>query len=120
MSRKRQRQKAKRLFVYGIFLDEDNRINYYMTDPEYATVLDYCTYGDGIVEAVHCPGRGLSLTGLLVDVPSFVFDKYGKSVDVWEGLDRLEAAYNREIVTTSYGEQVYMYVGKEGMGEVKT
>ena len=92
-----------RLFVYGIFLSERQRQAYGMTNPQYATVKDYITIGDQIVEAVkvdkayHC-----ALTGLTVDM----------NPELWDRLDRLEAGYNREIVKTTDGEKVYMYVGR--------
>jgi gamma-glutamylcyclotransferase (GGCT)/AIG2-like uncharacterized protein YtfP len=73
-----------------------------MTNPEYATVKDYVTFGDQIVEAVHIPGKGLALTGLTVDIPS----------SSWRKLDMLEGGYTREEVTTTDGETVWMYVGK--------
>lgn len=118
MSRKNRRKrrttytKNKRLFVYGIFLDEERRRYYGMTNPEYATVPDYCTYGTYIVEAVYAPKRGLALTGLIVDMPAFVMDDKGKTVDNWAELDALEYNYRRKTVTTSDGEEVWMYVEK--------
>lgn len=95
--------KTDRLFVYGIFLDWENRVEYGMSNPEYTTVLDYATFGGGIVEAVHIPGLGLSLTGLAVDM----------NPDGWQRLDQLEYGYDRVIVTTTDGERVYMYVRGE-------
>ena len=73
-----------------------------MTNPKYNTVYNYATFGDGIVEAVYIPRIGLSLTGLTVDMPI----RYLKS------LDQLEGGYDRELVKTTDGESVYMYVGK--------
>lgn len=90
-----------KLFVYGIFLDEDRRKSYGMTNPRYATVKDYATFGGGIVWAKHIPECGLSLTGLLVDVDP----KH------WDRLDALEAGYDRKIVNA--GVKAYMYVGRE-------
>lgn len=93
-----------RLFVYGIFLGENNRKEYGMTNPKYATVLDYTTFGHTIVRAVPVKvpdtGERLSLTGLVVDVDP----------RMWKELDELEAYYDRIIVETSYREPVYMYV----------
>ena len=88
-----------KLFVYGIFLNEYNRERYGMTNPSYDTVLDFATFGHGIVQASYLPGGNLSLTGLLVD-----YDP-----EVWENLDRLEGGYDRIIVTTTRGERAYMY-----------
>lgn len=73
-----------------------------MTNPEYATVLDYATFGGSIVQAVRIPNAGLSLTGLTVDIPD----------SQWPSLDALEGGYDRELVTTTDNEQVYMYTGK--------
>lgn len=91
-----------RLFVYGIFLSQRNRESFDMTNPEYATVLDYATFGNQIVEARHIPDVGLALTGLTVDIPK----------TAWPGLDALEGGYDRKEVVTTDGEIVYMYVGK--------
>jgi hypothetical protein len=46
---------------------------------------------------------GFSLTGLVVELP----DNYD-----WQPLDILEAGYNRELVTTTSGEKVFMYTAK--------
>lgn len=92
-----------RLFVYGIFLGESNRKHYNMTDPHYATVLDYITIGDHIVKAVPVPPEvGASLTGLIVTPDE----------SVWEKLDGLEGGYDRILVPTdkTHGEKLYMYV----------
>lgn len=90
-----------RLFVYGIFLSQGMRYQYGMTVIDYAVVPDYITtskYGD-IVEATRVNGVKAALTGLLVEVPE----------DKWEGLDQLEAGYDRVVVTTIMGDQAYMY-----------
>lgn len=92
-----------KLFVYGIFLDERNRNRYGMTKPYYATVLDYATFGDQIVMASRIANAGLSLTGLVV-IPD---------ENRWKDLDMLESGYDRIIVTTTNGEQVYMYAAPE-------
>lgn len=94
--------KNNRLFVYGIFLAQRNRDHYGMTNPEYATVPGYATFGDYIVEAVHISAPGLALTGLTVDVDP----------TRWEHIDRLENGYDRKLVITSNQEEVYMYVSK--------
>jgi gamma-glutamylcyclotransferase (GGCT)/AIG2-like uncharacterized protein YtfP len=74
-----------------------------MSNPTYACVRDYATYGGSIVEAYPAPNCGLSLTGLLVDVdPAY-----------WPRLDDLEYGYDRKVVTTINGATAYMYVGKE-------
>lgn len=100
-----------KLFVYGIFLGDSMRSAYGMTNPSYDTVYDFVTVGSSIVQAVHIPNEGastgdsgrfgsrLSLTGVTVD-----YDPTR-----WESLDRLEAGYDRIIVTTTHGERVYMY-----------
>lgn len=97
-----------KLFVYGIFLAEVRRQQYGMTNPRYATVRDYLTIGDYIVQAHHVPGADLALTGLLVDVPT--------NYD-WKPLDQLEGGYNRTIVTTTDGERAYIYVSPVIQGE---
>jgi gamma-glutamylcyclotransferase (GGCT)/AIG2-like uncharacterized protein YtfP len=89
-----------KLFVYGIFLDEYMRENYGMTNPKYATVLDYATFGGNIVMAVKIPKNNLSLTGLLVDM----------NPDKWEDLDRLEGGYRRVRINTTNNQEAYMYV----------
>lgn len=88
-----------KLFVYGIFLDKYMRDEYGMTNPKYATVPDYATFGGGIVMAVKIPDARLSLTGLLVDM----------NPDNWDKLDRLERGYRRIEITTGSGQQAYMY-----------
>lgn len=95
--------KPRKLFVYGIFLSEYNRQAYGMTNPEYATVKDYATFGGYIVQAVHIPESGLSLTGLLVT----------PNEEQWGRVDALEAAYDRVIITTTDGDRAYMYVRLE-------
>lgn len=94
-----------RLFVYGIFLDEINRDHYGMSNPEYATVKGYATFGNQIVQAVPIDGvANLALTGLTVDVdPAH-----------WNKIDQLEGGYDRELVITTDGEELYMYVAKSG------
>lgn len=92
-----------RLFVYGIFLDQDSRDYYGMTNPRYCTVPGYITVGSHIVQAVAVDEQRIALTGLTVDM-----DPEG-----WEKLDRLEGGYDRSVVTTIAGEQVYMYTQPE-------
>jgi gamma-glutamylcyclotransferase (GGCT)/AIG2-like uncharacterized protein YtfP len=99
-----ERNSGDKLFVYGIFLDEYNRKAYGMSNPAYDTVLDYATFGNGIVQAVRITrpeGKPrLSLTGLVVDVdPAF-----------WPDIDRLEQAYDRIEVETTSKQKAYMYV----------
>lgn len=97
-----------KLFVYGIFLDEKNRQRYGMSNPRYATVKDYATWGNYIVTAKHQSGAGLALTGLLVDIEP----------EAWPRLDALEAGYDREEVDVLGLGKAYMYVGKD-FDEVK-
>lgn len=103
-----------KLFVYGIFLDEDMRDRYEMSDPQYAVVPGYVTRqcGGSIVEAVEVPiDLHLGLTGLLVNVnPNST--KHGPN-STWKRLDMLEGGYNREIIITESGERAFMYVAKE-------
>lgn len=90
-----------KLFVYGIFLSERMRKGYGLGYAKYATVLDYATFGDYIVRAEPVPAKvGASLTGFIVDIP----DGYN-----WERIDALERGYERRVVTTTDGEQAYMY-----------
>jgi gamma-glutamylcyclotransferase (GGCT)/AIG2-like uncharacterized protein YtfP len=96
-----------KLFVYGIFLDEYMRTQYGMKNPQYATVLDYATYGHYIVKAYYAKGYNLALTGLLVDM----------NPELWEQLDNLEASYDRVLVTTTNSVQAYMYTAR-GNGNV--
>lgn len=93
-----------KLFVYGIFLGERQRLRYGMSNPEYATVAGYLTMGNQIVEAIAVPERpDIALSGLVVDVePS-----------QWERLDRLEGGYKRITITTTDKQQAWMYAGKE-------
>lgn len=94
-----------RLFVYGIFLGEDMRKSYQMSNPQYATVLNYATFGGHIVEAYPQASEiGASLTGLVVELPK----DYN-----WEPLDALEGGYDRVIITTTTGTMAYMYVGRK-------
>jgi gamma-glutamylcyclotransferase (GGCT)/AIG2-like uncharacterized protein YtfP len=89
-----------KLFVYGIFLDEGNRQAYGMSNPVYATVKDYVTFGHSIVRAAPvAKENGASLTGLLVDV----------NPEKWADIDDLEYGYRRTMVTTTRGEKAYMY-----------
>lgn len=91
------------LFVYGIFLDEKRRLEYGMSNPRYRTVPGYITVGNQIVQAVKVDNDAIALTGLLVDIdPSY-----------WSRLDDLEGGYDRVVITTTYGEEAYMYVTKE-------
>lgn len=96
-----------RLFVYGIFLSKTRRDEYGMSNPRYATVKDYATFGvtqDGhIVEAARVTGLDLVLTGLVVDVDP----------TRWENIDSLEGGYDRIRVVTTEREEVWMYVRKE-------
>lgn len=90
---------VEKLFVYGIFLDENNRNHYGMENPSYDTVKDYITVGDHIVRAIKLGGYGASLTGLLVDVPTRRLP----------AIDSLEAGYARIKVNTSSGFEAFMY-----------
>jgi hypothetical protein len=98
-----------KLFVYGIFLDKHTRDAYGMGEHvKYTTVLDYATFGHGIVVAHKLPtGYGYSLTGLLVDIPEG-FD--------WVRLDALEGGYERITVTTTDRDKAYMYAGRDYEG----
>lgn len=92
-----------RLFVYGIFLGQQMRDRFGMTNPEYATVPNYATFGYHIVQASYIASSGdLALTGLTVDVDP----------EYWERIDSLEGGYDRKLVTTDSNEEVYMYVAK--------
>lgn len=95
------------LFVYGIFLDRSARLEFGMSNPQYATVKGYATFGDYIVSAHRIdpdePAMpDYCLTGLLVDVDP----------EYWKRLDALEHGYNRKIITTAQGIKAYMYTGK--------
>ena len=94
---------TEKLFVYGIFLGEEMRKEYGMTNPRYATVQDYVTHGHHIVKAYKVEDCGLALTGLIVDMDT----------SQWDDLDRLEGGYERIIVRTTSGEWAYMYAGKD-------
>ncbi len=72
-----------------------------MLNPRYSTVLDYATFGHSIVTAHRVPRSGLSLTGVVVDMPR----------SNWFNLDLLEAGYERINVKTTDGETVFMYAG---------
>lgn len=100
-----------KLFVYGIFLGEDMRQAYGMSNPRYATVKDYATWGEHIVMAYHQQGAGLALSGLLVDVAPFQMGRKGMR-DNWAMLDALEGGYDRIEITTTDNDKAYMYVGK--------
>lgn len=93
-----------------------------MTNPQYATVMDYATYGGIIVTAYHQADAGLSLTGFVVDVESEYTQLITRGltasetvIDNWADIDALEAAYRRVTVTTTDGEDVYMYAAKENL-----
>lgn len=91
------------LFVYGIFLGADMRYKYDMTSPTYDTVPGFVTFGEYIVQAVPVdPTIDVSLTGLVVDVDP----------DRWKDIDELESNYERIMVRTSRGKEVYMYAAK--------
>lgn len=93
-----------RLFVYGIFLDANNRNAFGMSNPEYDTVLDYITQGHRIVEAVKVNRSfGTALTGLVVEVDP----------KRWGRIDQLESNYDRIKVITTSGVTAWMYAGKE-------
>lgn len=91
-----------RLFVYGIFLDAQNREDFGMTNPMYRTVKNYATLGNEIVSAVFVDNANVALTGLLVDVDP----------RMWPDIDALESGYDRITVTTTSGEEAYMYAGR--------
>jgi hypothetical protein len=86
-----------RLFVYGIFLGEDMRNKYGMSNPRYATVPGFATMGDYIVQAFAVANESIQLTGLIVDIDPYF----------WEKTDRLESNYDRIKVITSMGESVW-------------
>ena len=88
-----------KLFVYGIFLDEENRKEYGMSNPQYTTVPGYLTVGSYIVRAVQTDNTSVALTGLLVDVDPAM----------WPSLDSLEAGYDRIKVRDVSGDIAYMY-----------
>ena len=101
MSKKTEKE-LNRLFVYGIFLGAYAREIHGMSGEYYATVKDYCTYGNIIVAAVKQPNLGLALTGLIVNVDP----------KKWPIIDRLEFGYDRVKIETTTGEKAWMYVGK--------
>ena len=88
-----------KLFVYGIFLDEENRKDYGMSNPQYTTVPGYLTVGSYIVKAVQTDNTSVALTGLLVDIDPAM----------WPSLDSLEAGYDRIKVRDVSGNIAYMY-----------
>lgn len=88
-----------KLFVYGIFLGEETRRHYGMTNPKYATVPGYITVGGQIVQAVSVENPRVALTGLLVD-PDHTR---------WDDLDALEGGYDRIMITTNSGVDAWMY-----------
>lgn len=88
-----------KLFVYGIFLDEENRKDYGMSNPQYTTVPGYLTVGSYIVKAVQTDDTSVALTGLLVDIDPAM----------WPSLDSLEAGYDRIKVRDIDGNIAYMY-----------
>lgn len=105
-----------RLFVYGIFLGEGMREAYGMTSRGYATVKDYITVGEHIVQARRVdPEMNAALTGLVVDVPPTMPRPYGASgvVDNIKRLDELETGYDRVMVHTTSGQECQMYVERE-------
>lgn len=101
-----------KLFVYGIFLGEGMRESYNMTNPQYATVSNFVTVGNHIVQAEYIKDApGLALTGLLVDVPIYEFD---------HGLDALEGGYERVRITTENKTEAYMYARRGTADELGT
>lgn len=110
-----------KLFVYGIFLGAGMREHYGMVNPQYATVKDYATWGNHIVCAYPDPGKGLALTGLLVDIPKFINRDDGRGdQDNWMRLDALEGGYTREVIKTTDGTEAFMYVGRARYDRRKT
>lgn len=102
--------KTEQLFVYGIFLDEDNRKRYGMTNPEYDTVPDFVTFGDHIVSAAPVgEGMNVQLSGLVVDVDP----------DFWPDIDALEGGYERIIVETNSHGQAFMYAAPGTLAELE-
>lgn len=115
-----------KLFVYGIFLDKQNRTRYGMSSPAYDTVKDYITCGDHIVQAFAVPHyMQASLTGLVVNVSPTIARKYEEwdgelrktitrdyTVDTWDSLDALEAGYDRIKIKTISGVEAWMYVAQ--------
>ena len=95
--------KLNKVFVYGIFLDEDSRKAYGMTNPEYATVQGYATFGHYIVQAERVKNTEACLTGLICDIQP----------DKWGNLDKLERGYDREVITTTAGDRAWIYVRRK-------
>lgn len=97
-------------FFYGIFLDEDTRHHYGIySEPKYATIRDYVTYGSHIATAHKQEGAGLVLTGIIVDVP----------LSSIPAIDRLEGGYDRTQVTTVQGRGTYLYVARDYEAEAE-
>lgn len=92
---------TRRLFVYGIFLDQSARDSYFMFNPRYATVKGYVTKGNHIVSAYPSSDPMDCLTGLLVDILDDPMN--------WRMLDLLESGYQRILIKTTSGETAYMY-----------
>ena len=82
-----------------------------MENPEYDTVKDFLTYGSRIVTAYKQEDCGLALTGLVVDMPSYIY-KGNEAIDNWARLDALEGGYHRIKVKTVRGVEAYMYAGE--------
>lgn len=91
-----------KFFFYGVFLEKAAREQYRITDePRYATVKNYLTVGDYIVQATSISSNAnAALSGIIVDVPE-------ESI---ERLDELERSYDRVTIETTYGERAEMYV----------
>lgn len=89
-----------KFFFYGIFIDAEIRKGYGLPEyAKYSTISDYATYGNNIVKAAYTPSLGLSLTGVLVDVPD----------EQIEMLDQAERGYDRiEIETHNAKAQMYV------------
>lgn len=103
--RQRVGEQVNRLFVYGIFLNEDNRAVYNMTNPRYAVVKGYKTVfiqPPKVIGAVKSTSTDV-LSGLLVNIDP----RY------WRAIDMLEQGYDRILIRTTLGEEAYMYVEKE-------
>lgn len=96
-------KKTERLFVYGIFLDEDRRQHYGMSNPRYTTIPGFITVGKGIVQAVRVQDKSIALTGVSVDMDA----------DRWGPLDALEGGYDRIKVKDDKGEELFMYARHE-------
>jgi hypothetical protein len=96
--------KTVNLFVYGIFLNQSNRDDYFMVNPRYATVKGFVTKGQHIVTAVPSNDPHVALTGLIVDI---LDDETN-----WRWLDSLETGYDRILIKTTSGEVAYMYAAR--------